>query len=171
MLKEKLKKFMPDKQKIINSKSMKIFGDVLHNPNLWHLSKKSIANALAVGLFCAWIPVPFQMILAAGFSIIFQANVALAVGCVWVSNPITIPPMFIFAYKVGAFVLGSPPSEYEFSLSFQWLTSTLQDKWLPFFLGCLICAVASSFIGYMSVKIIWRYDEIRKWLKNKKKQR
>jgi hypothetical protein len=32
----------------------------LHHSGLWNFNRKSIAKAFAVGLFCAFIPVPFQ---------------------------------------------------------------------------------------------------------------
>lgn len=168
MLKEKLKKYMPDREKIINSKSMRIFGKILHNPNLWLLNRNSVSKAFAIGLFCAWIPVPFQMILAAGISIIFHANLALAALCVWITNPITLTPMFIFAYKVGAFILRVPPSKFTFSLSFQWFSSTFQEKWFPFIFGCFVCAILSAIIGVVSIRLFWRYFTIRSWNKRKK---
>jgi uncharacterized protein (DUF2062 family) len=49
-----------------------------------------------VGLFCAFIPVPFQMLLAAPSAIIFSANLPVSIALVWITNPITMPPIFFF---------------------------------------------------------------------------
>ena len=65
MPKKTIKKLMPDHQKIKSNKHLQIFGDLLHNGNLWHLNRRSVAKAFAVGLFFAFVPVPFQMVLAA----------------------------------------------------------------------------------------------------------
>jgi len=56
---------------------------------------------MAVGLFCAFVPLPIQMLLAAAAAIIFRVNLPISVGLVWITNPVTIPPMFYFCYKVG----------------------------------------------------------------------
>ena len=38
---------------------VKFFGHSLHNPNLWHLNRFSVSWAVSVGLFMAYVPVPF----------------------------------------------------------------------------------------------------------------
>jgi uncharacterized protein (DUF2062 family) len=38
-----------------------------------------------VGLFCAFIPVPFQMLLAAPSAIIFSANLPVSIALVWIA--------------------------------------------------------------------------------------
>ena len=94
MPKKIIKRMMPDHQTIKENKYLKIFGNLLHNANLWHLNRHSVAKAFAVGLFFAFIPVPFQMVLAAGLAIIVHANLPLSIALVWITNPLTMP--FIF---------------------------------------------------------------------------
>ena len=171
MLKKKLKKYMPDRNKLLNSKSMKIFGKILHDPNLWHLNRNSVANAFAVGLMCAWIPVPFQMALAALGAITFHANLPLAIAWVWLTNPITMPPLFFFAYKIGALALGLPlRSSFKFQLDLDWFTTALKNTWQPFLLGCAICGVVSAIIGYFGIKLAWRYFTVKNWKLRAKKR-
>ena len=55
---------MPDHQKIKENKWMRVFGPLIHESNLWHLNRRSAKGAFAVGLFFAFWPVPFQMLLA-----------------------------------------------------------------------------------------------------------
>ena len=64
MPKKTIQLFLPDHKKIKENKTLSIFGDVLHDANLWHLNRRSARGAFAVGLFFAFIPVPFQMLLA-----------------------------------------------------------------------------------------------------------
>jgi uncharacterized protein (DUF2062 family) len=153
-----LKRFMPSHTRVKEHKHLQIFGDVLHEPNLWHINRRSMAGGFAVGLFFAWVPVPLQMLLAAAAAILLRTNLALSVTLVWITNPVTIPPMFYFAYLVGTWVIGTPAQQFEFELSFDWLTSELSSSWKPFLTGCFILATASSIIGYLTISQLWVYN-------------
>ena len=109
-----IKRFMPDHEVIKRQKALKIFGNVLYNPNLWCLNRRSASGAFAVGLFMAFVPLPSQMIMSAGLAIVCGVNLPLSVALVWVSNPITMPVLFYFAYKVGALVMHTPPQPFHF---------------------------------------------------------
>ena len=141
---------------------LQIFGDWLHEPNLWHLSCRSVSAAFAVGLFFAWMPVPFQMVLAAGAAIWFRANLPLSVVIVWITNPVTVPPMFYFAYKVGTWIVGVPVTDFSFELTFDWLLIELSATWKPFLVGCFTLASISSLAGYTTIQVIWRYVIIKR---------
>ena len=151
------KRIMPSHTKVKEHKHLQIFGELLHEPDLWHINRRSMAGAFAVGLFFAWVPMPLQMVMAAAAAILFRTNMALSVVLVWVTNPVTIPPMFYFAYLVGTWVIGTPPQEFEFELSFRWLTSELASSWKPFLTGCLILATSSSILGYVTISRLWVY--------------
>lgn len=156
MPKKYIKKIMPDHEKIRSHKHLQIFGTLLHDPNLFHMNRRSIAGAFAVGLFFAWVPVPFQMVLAAALAIYVRVNLPLSVALVWISNPLTMPPLFFFAYRLGAWLLGRPPGKFHFELSFEWLGSGLHAIWEPFLLGCFIMGVLSSALGYFVIRGMWR---------------
>ncbi|HEY9032055.1 MAG TPA: DUF2062 domain-containing protein [Kangiella sp.] len=157
------KKYLPDHKKIKESRYMKVFGNFIHDPGLWHLNRYSASGAFAVGLFCGFLPIPFQMVVAAALAIYFRVNLPISVVLCWITNPITIVPMFYFAYKVGAWILGVPPNDFSFELSFAWLQSELIHIWKPFLLGCLICGGTLSFIGYHTINLFWRFHVVRAW--------
>lgn len=149
---------MPHPQTIKENKTLQVFGDWLHDPNLWHLNRRSVAGAFAVGLFCAWMPIPFQMVLAAGAAIWLRTNLPVSVVLVWITNPVTIPPMFYFAYLVGTWIIGAPVSDFSFELTFEWLLNELESIWKPFLLGCFTVASISSLAGYVFINLLWRYS-------------
>ena len=155
-------RFLPHTRTIKENKCLQIFGDWLHEPSLWHLSRRSVAGAFAVGLFFAWMPVPFQMVLAAGTAIWLGTNLPLSVVIVWITNPVTIPPMFYIAYIVGTWIVGAPVTDFSFELTFDWLLNELSAIWKPFLVGCFTMASASSMIGYLSIQGIWRYMVLRR---------
>lgn len=153
-------RFLPHPHTIKEHKRLKIFGEWLHEPNLWHLNRRSVAGAFAVGLFCAWMPVPFQMILAAGAAILMRTNLPLSVILVWITNPVTIPPMFYSAYIVGTWIIGEPPIDFSFELTFDWLLNELSTSWKPFLVGCFTLASISSLVSYFTISGIWRYSVV-----------
>jgi len=167
MPKKLIKKYMPDPEKLKQQKSLQFLGDRLHEPNLWHLNRNSVSLAFAVGLFAAWIPTPGQMAIAAVAAFYFRANLPISVALVWVTNPLTMPPMFYFAYVVGLWSLGeSTPGEgFEFTL--ESMMASLGDIGGPFLFGCLILGVISSLAGYFGMRLFWRYHVSQQWKSRK----
>lgn len=163
MARKLLKRFLPDPDWIKNHSSMQVFGDWLHNPNLWHLNRQSVATAVFIGLFVAYIPLPGQMVIAALLAIIFHANLPISVILIWITNPITMPPMYYLAFKVGTAVYGSKGGKFHFELSWQWVTSGLAHNWQPFVIGCLLCGVFFGLLGSTLVRIFWRRYVIKRW--------
>lgn len=170
MVKKVIRKWMPNPNQIKEHKHLKIFGKLILSPNLWHLNRHSVSRAFAVGLFAAWVPVPFQMVLAAAGAILFNSNLPLSVALVWITNPVTMPVLYYFSYRVGLLVLNMPPSDFAFELSYEWLSNGLMYIWQPFLLGCFICGVVSAVVSYFTIQYAWRYS-IVKQRERKKKQR
>ena len=154
---------MPSHEHIKTHKHLQIFGALLHNPFLWHFNRKSVSGAFAVGLFCAFVPIPFQMILAAGVAIVVRVNLPLSVALVWISNPITMPPMFYAAYKFGSWLLGEASHDVNFVLSWQWLTTELAFIWKPFLLGCFSFGLICSIVSYATIRILWGRHIKNEW--------
>lgn len=165
MPKKTIKKLMPDHQKIKSNKHLQIFGDLLHNGNLWHLNRRSVAKAFAVGLFFAFVPVPFQMVLAAGVAIIVHSNLPLSIALVWITNPLTMPAIFYFCYVVGTWVLGVQEKKFAFEASWEWVVNSLSTIGPAFLVGCGVLAVTFSIIGYFGIHWLWRYSVGKEWKK------
>ncbi|MGB5830384.1 MAG: DUF2062 domain-containing protein [Thiohalocapsa sp.] len=150
---------MPNPREILHSKYLQVFGTLLHDPNLWHLNRRSASGAVALGLFVMYMPPIGQMLMAAAGAIKFRVNLPISVSLVWLTNPITIPPMFYLAYVIGAWLLGQPIRTFEPSFWLDW------HNWLgvvgPVLLGSLICATFCSVTGYLTIQILWRWSLIR----------
>ncbi len=165
-----IKRYMPDPHKVREHRHLRLFGRLLHDPNLWHLNRRSVVGAVSVGLFMAWVPVPFQMLLAAAAAIPLRVNLPIAVGLVWITNPLTMPPLFYFAYKVGAWMLGDPIQHVDFELSASWLSDELAVIWRPFLTGCFVMGVLSAGAGNMAVRLLWRLHILR-YLRQRRERR
>ncbi len=158
-----IKKYLPKPSQIKDNKFLKVFGPVIHEPMLWHLTRRSVAKAFIVGLFFAFWPVPFQMVLAAAGAIVLRANLPLSVALVWITNPVTMPFLFGIAYFVGIFALGESGNGFEFELSWQWLETNLTSLWQPLLLGCAICGVVAATTGYLFINLFWKWHVMNAW--------
>lgn len=155
MPKRLFKKIAPHPDKIKNHKSLKFIQHLLHDPNIWHFNRKSVSKAFLIGIFCAFLPMPFQMLLAAILAIYLSANICLSVVLVWVTNPITMGPIFYFCYKIGTYILQTP----EFTFNSGWTVPVIYENimliWKPLWLGSLVVGSISALISFYITKIFW----------------
>lgn len=158
-----IKKYTPTAQTVKSNKNLQFLSQWLHDGNLWHMNRRSVAGAVACGLFWAMIPVPLQMITAAITAIFFRVNLPISVALVWLTNPITIPPIFYCAYLVGAAILNSPPLPHSFEWSVDFIMNSLHIIWMPLFAGSLVLATTLSLLGYVGVRGLWRLSIVRRW--------
>lgn len=164
MPRKMFRRILPDHRKIREHKNLQFLGERLHDPNLWHLNRRSVSLAFAVGLFFAWAPVPFQMALAAIGAFYFGANLPIAVALVWLTNPITMPPLFYFAYLLGAWLLGVEATENEaYFESIGGFVSGMGNVLGPFLFGCLLLGVTCSAAGYFGMQKFWRHHVQKQW--------
>jgi len=154
---KRLQAFMPSPEALQNSRWLRVFGRALTDPNLWHLHRRSVAKAFSIGLFIAYLPIPGHMLVAALASILLRANLPISISLVWVVNPITMIPMFGFAYSIGAYLMGSPLSD----LHFEW--ALLKHVWPPLLLGSFICGTLLAIAGNLGIRLYWRYSVAKAW--------
>ena len=176
MSKNLIKKYLPHPRTITSNRWFKLLGPRLHEPSIWHLNRRSFSGAMAVGMFCAFLPIPFQMLLAAIAAVAFRVNILVAVPLVWISNPITVAPIFYFCYYVGALILGTEIHDFVIELDFDWLVSELLYTWRPLLLGSLVVATIASLVSFLLAQFFWRYHlwtriKIRKRRRRKVKSR
>lgn len=148
-----------------------LIGARFQEPNLWHLNRRSVSGGMAIGLFFAWIPMPFQMLAAAILALLARVNLPLAVIMVWVSNPLTWAPMYWFAYRLGKWLLGSEKVRASFEFHWTWFAEEMVRIWQPLFLGCLIMAVVSAVAGYVVSRAIWRLHIVSNVLDRRRRGR
>ncbi|MBR9727023.1 DUF2062 domain-containing protein [Shewanella intestini] len=168
MPKKFIEKYMPKPEVLKQHKYLKVFGQLLNKPNLWALNRKSAPGAFAIGLFAAWMPMPFQMVLAAALAIFFNVNIPVSVALVWLTNPLTMPFMFYGAYLLGAKILGTPAQEFQFQISWAWIEASLSTIGPPFILGCAVLGVICAIAGYFIIANLWKYSILFKWQKRNK---
>jgi uncharacterized protein (DUF2062 family) len=151
------KRWLPDHRTFRDHKHLKRFGPRLHEPNLWHLNRRSVPGAFSVGLFVAFLPTPFQMAISAALAILFRVNLPISVALVWLTNPFTMTPVFYFCYKLGAWLLGRPVHRIDISEpSLTWLLMEMKTIGAPFLLGSLVTGTVAAILGNVFIRVFWR---------------
>jgi uncharacterized protein (DUF2062 family) len=166
-----LKRFIPTPEQIRRHPSLRFFQHWLHDPNLWQLNRYSVSTAVFIGLLIAFIPLPIHILLCTLVAIWWRANLPIALAIIWVSNPLTIPPQFYLAYKVGARLLNLPQQPFAFELSLHWLRSEIDFIWQPLLLGCAVCGLTAALLGTALVRINWRAQVIVRWRARQRQRR
>ena len=129
----------------------------LFERDLWRPCMRSVAVGLSIGLFCAMLPIPLQMPLAALCCLIGRGNIPSAVAACWISNPITQIPLMLFQEKIGAYVRDF--------IDFGWFEAIDIEGVIPFFnstvnlanftVGVILSAVFLGIIAYPIVFILY----------------
>ena len=163
MPKKFLKKVVPSPRRIQSIKALGVLGDWVYASNLWHLNRYSASMAFFVGLFIAFMPIPAQTVAAAVMAVLLRCNLPLSVSLVFVTNPVTMAPLFFMAYEIGALIIDVPVKEVELDLSLYWLSTSLAAIWKPFLLGCLLCGLFFGCLGYFVISLLWRWHVVRHW--------
>lgn len=152
---------MRDRETLLRSRWLKPFAHLFSHPSLWHLNRRSVPRALAIGLFAAFIVPVGQFALAALLAVPVRANVPLAAGATLVTNPLTFPPIYFAAYKLGASLLQHAPGPEAGELA-HGIGQTLLDVSGPTALGLAIFAIVSALLGYFAGTLVWRLRLVRR---------
>lgn len=170
MPKKTLKRLLPKPAKLREIKYLSVLGNWIYEPNLWHINRYSAAVAFFVGLFCAMLPIPGQMFVAAIAAVLLRCNLPLSITLIWITNPLTMGPIFYLAYRLGALLLGIPAEIDSFNLSWGWVSSSFDAIWLPLLTGSLVMGISLGSLGYFLMMMLWRIWIIRRWRKRRRRR-
>lgn len=124
-----------------------------------HINRKRIVKAVLIGLFIAFIPIPFQMVVAGFLAVIFHANLPLSIVLVWITNPLTMPIIFYFEYYLGTIILQHELTEFEASL--EWIEANFELIYIDLYVGSFFLATIISLSGYIIVNRWWIYKIVK----------
>lgn len=163
MPRKTLRKLLPDLPALLARPSLRWLRGLLRDPNLLHINRQSVSLAVFIGVFCAFLPLPMQTLIAAMMAFWWRANLPISVLLVWISNPLTIPAIFYLTYMFGAWLLGSSPGAHHISLSWEWFDSVGSQILLPLALGSLVMGIVAASLSYCAVFWLWRWKVVRNW--------
>jgi uncharacterized protein (DUF2062 family) len=176
-----LRKWMPDAEAVRSHRLVAPFARWLSHPNLWHLNRRSVPGAVAIGLFSGLVPGPLQMLTALALIIPLRKNLPVALLATFYTNPLTIVPLYLVAYQYGALLLGAgtgvghlPTWEMDWSdwgASFQALLDWMTALGKPLGVGLVALACTLAAAGYVAARVGWRLYVILAWRARQRKRR
>jgi uncharacterized protein (DUF2062 family) len=130
----------------------------------------SIALGTAIGFFIAWTPtVGIHMILVVAVAVLLRANKVAGLIAVYLSNPITVAPMYYLDYWLGAQVLHNKFTfaEMQALLDYHGWDGFKRALWTlcvelagPMWLGGLVLAIGHAIPGYYITR--WAVERYRR---------
>ncbi|HPF59660.1 MAG TPA: DUF2062 domain-containing protein [Candidatus Competibacteraceae bacterium] len=167
-MKQFLQRYLPDCHQLRAHRNLRFLGDLLHDPRLWHFSRRSTVRGLTAGMFFAFVPVPWQMLLAASAAALLRFNLPVAVAMVWITNPLTIPPIMFACYQFGAWLLGRPSLDWAFEPTLDWFLHKVSDLGWPLLVGSMTTAVVASTLTFVIAHLLWRWHIVNKFRRRRR---
>ena len=134
------------------------FNEFLDKYNLpkayFAINRRAVTRGLLVGLFWGFIPMPFQMLGVIITTPLMRFNVPIGLATVWLSNPITYPPLWYLEYLTGNLILGREGIE-NIELTMEWFQSHWDDIIVPLYVGTAFYSTIVSFLIYLLVNWLW----------------
>lgn len=168
-LRERIRRHMPTREQIHGNRWLAWLGPWLHQPKLWHWSRRGVAMGVALGVFFGLLLPIAQIPLSVAAAVILRANVPAAAASTLITNPITFGPIYYGAYRLGAWVTGdtvpadaaasavTPESDGNVSL---WQRIAALGK--PLLVGVSITAALMGLVTYGLITLIWRWRTVSK---------
>jgi len=128
-------------------------------------NRKSITKGISIGAFWALIPMPMQMAGVMAVTPFVKFNVPLAIAVVWLSNPLTYPPMFYIEYITGNLLLGRDALS-NIELSMEWFKANWDLIATSMYTGAFFYATVVNFMMYHIFNWLW----VRSVRKHQKKR-
>ncbi len=154
---------MPSAETIKNSKSLRFLGELIDDPNLFHMNRRSVSYAFFWGIFIGLLPpIPVHTPAAAIAALVSRANLPLTIAVCWVGNPLTYPLIMYALYHLGRIILHLQPAP-DLEFTWAWLSHEFEVIWKPYLVGSLLGATSLSTAGYFLSNFMWRLNVKRKW--------
>jgi uncharacterized protein (DUF2062 family) len=128
------------------------------------IHRRGVARGVAIGLFVALTPtVGVQTLMMLGACLLVRANFPVAFGVSWISNPITMAPLY-YGYHLLGDRLFSPIIETGLDLAGYGERAAIEAVYLA--LGGLLVALPLSIAGYFLTNWGWR-----RWVVHRRAQK
>ena len=127
---------------------------------LFRFQRQPLALGVAAGLFCGLIPGPLQIPGTLGVCAWLRGNVVAGAVATFYTNPLTIMPLYVLAFHMGALVM---PGEQTLpawspeggSFSVEAMGGWMQALGMPLLIGLPTLGLLLAALGYATVQLLW----------------
>jgi uncharacterized protein len=160
---------IPTRETVHRHRLLRPFARQLSQPALWRLTKRSVPRAVALGLFVGVLIPVMHTVIAAIFAIPTRANIAVTAAFTLVVNPLTIPPIYYAAYRIGAWELHhdasivNPAAAERVSSELGRILFWIHQASGSIAIGVLTLAFAAAAVGYLVSAILWGWWIKARW--------
>ncbi len=156
-----LRRYAPSAETLRRSRWLQWLGPRVREPQAWRFDRRRVARGVAIGVFTAVLVPLGQIPLAAIAALLWRASPLAAAAATFVSNPLTIGPLYFAAYQLGAVVLQAfgPRAAAPAVTAGEWLDagwSVFLVHGQPLLLGALLMASMAAAAGYGLTQVLWR---------------
>lgn len=171
-----LRRHIPTRETVHHNPLLRPFARHLTHSSLWRLNRRSVPRGVALGLFVAVIIPVLHTAIAALLAIPTRANVAVAAAFTLVVNPLTIPPIYYAAYRIGAWelhhdsTLVNPAAAERFSSELSRILFWIHQASGSIALGVLTIAIVAAVLGYVGSALSWRFLARRRYRRRRRQR-
>ena len=155
----KFKTWLPTRENIETNPEYKFLRKYIHDTALFEFNRNSVSKAVFIGMFVAFLPMPFQTVVSAMLAVFLRSNLIISLALVWVSNPFTMVPILYISYLMGSEILG-----IHSSISINHINADmLMSSWNTLFLPVLVGAIIDGLIcGAILATFVWLFYSLFK---------
>jgi uncharacterized protein (DUF2062 family) len=158
----RFKRLLPEREQLASNRWLRWLGPRMFHPRLWHVSRRGVALGVAIGVFFGFLIPIAQIPFSAAAAVALRANRPTAVASTLVTNPVTFPPVYYAAWKVGGLLLGESdrpadahpqarPDEGWWSATWRYVSGVGR----PLVLGLAVFAAGAGVGLYLSISLVW----------------
>jgi uncharacterized protein len=155
-----LRRQVPTKDSILATPFLQPVRPYISDDRLWALERHSVARGVAMGLFMGVLLPVAQILFAVAGAALVRGHIAISAACTLITNPLTVPPIYLLAYEIGGSVL---PKDLNLAPAWtgaqHWLAQAAHwalTHGMPLMTGLLVLALGSSLLGFAAVHLLWR---------------
>jgi len=165
-------KNLPTRESMEQVRWLRPVAHVVLRSDLWRFHRRSVPRGVALGLVVGiFLMIPgLQMVGAVLISLPFRANIPLAVGMTFLSNPLTTPFILLASLGIGNKLLGLHADIATFMALLHdhagikdymnWLFSDAAPALLG---GLAVISVVAGLTGYVVAAFLWQWWIRHKW--------
>lgn len=163
-------RLIPTREALMANRWLRWLAPWLGHPRLWRWSRRGVALGVALGVFFGLLIPLAQIPVTAAAAIVLRANIPAAAASTLITNPLTFPPLYYAAYKLGGWVTGDaalpthtaegPAAAAAHADASLWQRIAALGK--PLLVGLFLMACFFGVLSYFLIDAIWQWRRKRR---------